>query len=375
MIQISDKHNCCGCSACAQRCPKQCITMQEDNEGFLYPKVDESLCIGCGLCENICPEQNQYGKRTPIQSFAAINKNDLIRLQSSSGGVFSLLAERAIEEGGVVFGACFDDHWQVVIDYTETKEGLASFRGSKYVQARTGETYKQCEKFLKEGRKVLFSGTPCQIAGLKHLLNKEYDNLLTVDVACHGVPSPLIWRDYLSTIAPISDISKINFRDKSTSWRGYSISIDHDKKCFIERARENKYMFAFTHNFIIRPSCFHCHAKAGQSGSDITLADYWGVQHLIPNMDDNQGTSFVCCWTENGAAFLEKIEMKKMIADYDKSIQYNPCIYISTVEPQGREAFWKDYYSTGISALQRFKPSHKKIFLRLFNKIKNIIIR
>ena len=197
MINIQDKKDCCGCAACVQRCPKQCISLQEDSEGFLYPMVDASLCIDCGLCEKVCPIIHQADQRTPLGVYAAKNPDEAVRMQSSSGGVFTMLAERVLAEGGVVFGARWDERWEVVHDYVETAEGLAQFRGSKYVQSKIGRTFQQTESFLKQGRQVLFSGTPCQIAGLKNYLRKEYDNLLAVDFICHGVPSPGVFRTYL----------------------------------------------------------------------------------------------------------------------------------------------------------------------------------
>ena len=206
MIEIKDKKDCCGCSACVQRCPKQCITLKEDNEGFLYPIVDKKTCIDCGLCEKVCPILHQGEPQKPLKVYAAKNLNEEIRRQSSSGGIFTLLAEQVIQEGGVVFGARFDENWEVKHDYTETIEGLAVFRGSKYVQSRIEDNYKKAEEFLKQGRKVLFSGTPCQIAGLKRFLRKEYEELLTVDFVCHGVPSPGVWRKYLKeTVARMCD--------------------------------------------------------------------------------------------------------------------------------------------------------------------------
>ncbi len=197
MIEIKEKYNCCGCSACVQICPKQCISLSADNEGFLYPQVDTAVCINCGLCEKVCPVINQNEPRMPLEVYAAKNTDEEIRLKSSSGGIFTLLAEHIISEGGVVFGARFNENWEVVHDYTETVEGLESFRGSKYVQSIIGENFKKAKFFLDEGRNVLFSGTPCQVAGLKKFLRKEYENLLTVEVVCHGVPSPMVWHDYL----------------------------------------------------------------------------------------------------------------------------------------------------------------------------------
>ena len=183
-----------------QCCSRHCISMHEDNEGFLYPIVDKEACIDCGLCEKVCPVIHQGEPTEPLSSYIAINPNEEIRLKSSSGGIFTLLAEKIIADGGVVFGARFDKNWNVVHAWTDTIVGLAPFRGSKYVQSRIGNTYKETKEFLQQGRKVLFSGTPCQVAGLKKYLRKEYDNLLTVDFICHGVPSPGVWRRYLSEL-------------------------------------------------------------------------------------------------------------------------------------------------------------------------------
>lgn len=195
MIDIGKK--CCGCNSCAQSCPKQCISMSEDNEGFLYPSVDTNLCVECHLCEKVCPVLNISSGQYPISCYAAKSPDEQIRKESSSGGIFSLLAQKIIENDGVVFGAAFNKKWEVVHCYTETLEGLNSLRGSKYVQSKIGNAYEQVKTFLKNGRLVLFSGTPCQIAGLKTFLRKDYENLITLDFVCHGVPSPGVLRWYL----------------------------------------------------------------------------------------------------------------------------------------------------------------------------------
>ena len=197
MIEIINKTDCCGCSACEQACPKRCISLLPDKEGFWYPQVEKSACIDCGLCEKVCPVLNSKPERKPLHVYAAINKNEEIRAKSASGGMFTLIAQRVIDEGGVVFGVKFDEHWNVVFGYTETIEGLEAFRRSKYVQAWVGESYKQAKSFLDTGRKVLFTGVPCQIAALLLFLRKPYDNLLTVDLLCEGVPSPKLWKRYL----------------------------------------------------------------------------------------------------------------------------------------------------------------------------------
>lgn len=369
MINIQNKQDCCGCHACASICAKHCVTMLSDEEGFLYPVVDKDACIDCGLCERVCPVINQSEPRKPLKVYAAKNKNEEIRRQSSSGGIFTLLAAKVIAEDGIVFGARFDEEWNVIHSCTDTVEGIAAFRGSKYVQSTIGDTYREAKDFLKQGRKVLFSGTPCQIAGLKKYLRKDYANLLTVDVVCHGVPSPLVWNDYISSIAPISDISNVNLKDKRTGWKGYSVTIEYGNNVFTEVAKTNKYMLSFIRNYTLRPSCFNCPAKEGKSGSDITLADYWGVQHLIPSMDDNKGTSFVCYNTEKGMEAVTGIDMDAIQASYEDSIRYNSCIYLSTKEPEDRGTFWREYKTMGISALNSIRPQQENVIKKLIKKI------
>lgn len=354
MIQITDKFLCCGCTACAQRCPKQCITLHEDHEGFLYPKVDTETCVDCGLCEKVCPILNEGDKRTPLKVYAAINKDEKIRLESSSGGIFTLLAEQTIQEGGVVFGARFDEEWQVRLDYTESIEGLSAFRGSKYVQARTENCYCLAENFLRQGRKVLFTGTPCQIAGLKKFLRKEYDNLLAVDFICHGVPSPKVWRRYLQEIhdfgskkntvsafpsslsgGNITSIVSISFRDKILGWKNYSFSLrqnftevtaesKNNSVLFSNIHKENLYMRLFLSNVTLRPSCYQCHCKESKSGADITIADFWGIGNISPEMDDDKGTSLVLLNTKKGINRIHKNLIIVKECDFETILKSNP---------------------------------------------------
>ena len=204
MIKIQNKQDCCGCSACVQRCPKHCISMKEDEEGFLYPVVVETLCIDCGLCEKVCPIINRPEKLPVMKVLAVKNRNEEERMASSSGGVFIALAKKVIEQNGVVFGAVFDVNWEVKHTYSETLDGVKPMMGSKYVQSRIGESFSQAEGFLKEGRKVLFTGSPCQITALHNYLHKGYPNLLAVDFLCHGVPSPGVWRKYLEETFSLS---------------------------------------------------------------------------------------------------------------------------------------------------------------------------
>lgn len=210
MINIRNKHDCCGCSACVSRCPKQCINMCEDSKGFLYPQVDKESCIDCGICEKVCPMLNKPEAKEPQHEYAVQNSNEKVRITSSSGGVFSSIATGVLNEGGVVFGAAFDEEWKVCHIGIDTKEELSLLQGSKYVQSHIGDAFPRVEQLLKRGVKVLFSGTPCQIAGLKRYLRKEYNNLFTVDVICHGVPSPKVWREYLKSLARSENVLSKN---------------------------------------------------------------------------------------------------------------------------------------------------------------------
>lgn len=329
MIQITNKIDCCGCSACAMKCPKRCITMQADSEGFLYPVVNEADCIDCGLCEKVCHELHPYEQRKPLNVYAAINKDEDIRLKSSSGGIFYLLAEKTISEGGVVFGARFDEDWQVVIDYAETMEGIKPFMGSKYVQARTATAFKDAEAFLKQGRKVLFSGSPCQIAGLHHYLRKEYDNLTTVDFVCHGVPSPKVWQRYLEEVVTSGKraINDVKFRNKSNGWKKFNFVLSYNQKekthSLCSWHQQNHYMRAFLSDMILRPSCHECRAKQGSSHSDITIADFWGIHIEIPEMYDDKGTGLVLVNTDKGCQALDWSKVTKKESSIEVASKYN----------------------------------------------------
>ena len=370
MIEITHRL-CCGCSACVQTCPKKCISFHEDEEGFLYPEADNSICIDCGLCESVCPVINQKDSRQPKETYAAVNPDIAVRKHSSSGGVFSMLAEKVIDERGVVFGVSYNDQWEVVHAYTETIDGLSMFQGSKYVQSRISNTYSQAELFLKQGRKVLFSGTSCQIAGLNLFLHKTYTNLITVDIVCHGVPSPKLWREYLSDMFPKGNICHVSMKDKSQSWRAYHITVVGEEHTFTERASQNKYMLAFSQNLSLRPSCYQCPAKAGKSESDITLADFWGVEKLVPELDDDRGTSLVCANTDKGLRLIQSLPMKLKVVDYEVSAHYNPCIEQSVQEPFSRVLFWQSYQKNGIKALDALKPKKANLFIRLLRRALN----
>lgn len=402
MIEIINKKDCCGCSACVQKCPKQCISLKEDEEGFLYPVVDKEICINCGLCEKICPVLHLGEERKPLKVYAAKNQNEEIRLQSSSGGVFTLLAEEIIKEGGVVFGARFDEKWEVMHDFTETIDGLSAFRGSKYVQSRIEDNFQKVEAFLKQGRKVLFSGAPCQVAGLKRFLRKEYDNLLTVDFVCHGVPSPSVWRQYLKeTIARMCDknsvssdpismdnahVESISFRNKLLGWKKYSFALTlsattrsgvKNTVSLSEVFPQNTFMKGFLANLYLRPSCYACPAKCSKSGSDITIGDLWGAHSIIGQDDDDKGTSLVMInkdipYLKDYSSFWAKE------VDYSSVLVYNPSIENSVGEPKRRARFYsslKSGYGLDKIVSKLTKVSFYDKSIKLMKRIVKRIIR
>ena len=381
MIRINNKAECCGCGACAQRCPKQCITMQSDKEGFAYPVVDTKQCTNCGLCEKACPVINQQPQSQPIATYAATNRNETVREQSSSGGIFTLLAEETINKGGIVFGAAFNERWQVEHTYTNDINDIKKFRGSKYVQSNIGNSYAVAEKFLKEDKEVLFCGTPCQIAGLKRFLRKEYKNLKTVDFVCHGTPSPLVWGKYLDEVChanKIGNITDIQFRNKTEGWKMFSLQItytdnDGKKKIFRETLDDNIFMKCFLNNLCLRPSCYQCPSRSGKSDSDITLGDLWGAQHICQEIDDDKGLSLVILRKEQELPQCNIIEIP-----YNKALKYNPSIERDVHEPKRRRKFFRLFHKNGVCKATQTCTTQSK-FEIICNKIvwniKNRIVR
>lgn len=385
MIEIKNKRDCCGCQACAIICPKSCIYMVDDKEGFEYPEVDKDLCIECGLCEKVCPVINQGKLRSPLNVYASINSDNEIRIKSSSGGIFTPIAQKIIVGGGVVFGACWDENWLVHHTYIDNLNELEKFRGSKYIQSNINKCFIDVRKFLKLDRKVLFSGTPCQIAGLKRYLGREYDNLLCVEVVCHGLPSPKVWMDYLKYLRRKNEdiannkIVAISFRDKVTGWHKFSFSIScsvnqHVKVVFKETFNKNSYMKGFLNNLYLRPSCHQCPARSGKSGSDIAIADYWGVSNKNFQLDDDKGTSLVLIYTAKGQEIYDALNVKSYISSLEAALRGNMCIANSVQEPIQRTLFWKEYEIKGVYAIEDIcKKISPSLFRRLMKKLKSFV--
>lgn len=404
MIKIEDKSKCCGCAACVQKCPKQCISMQLDDEGFYYPVADESVCIECGLCEKVCPELDRPMDREPIKCYAAKGRDDIIVEQSSSAGIFTLLAENVIKSGGVVFGARFDKNWDVEHAYTDVINGIGQFRSSKYVQSRIGNTYTVAKVFLDQGRIVMYTGTPCQLAGLHKYLRRDYDNLISVDVICHGVPSPGIWRDYLRNAispfgrknsvssfrySPLSErdatqIKGISFRDKRLGWKkfsfvlqtsqGYSRSEENTvsssyKPLIQERHYRNLFLQGFLSNIILRQSCYSCPARKGRSGSDLLLGDYWGVKNFYPEFYSREGVSMALAYSEKGKKLIEKLDLDIIEISYNDT-KGNSNIEYDVSTPEARTPFFIEYRERGINALVDYcKRAQKHPLLVLYKNI------
>ena len=314
-----------------------------DAEGFAYPKIDHELCIGCGRCDLTCPSLN-HTKTFPDmlpKVFAAINPDEKIRRHSSSGGAFSALSELVLQSGGVVFGAAFDKKFHVVHKSARSLEELENLRGSKYTQSQIGDVYRQVKDALKE-TKVLFSGTPCQCAGLRHYLGKDYDNLLTVDIICHGTPPPALWEKYIDEIATAHDITRVNFRSKRRGWQVSHLKITFaDQGAYLKPVAEDFYGKLFLNGLSERPSCYTCKFKFPNVQSDLTLGDAWGIQKYAPEMFDNRGTSLVILHTMKGEKFFEQSKMIQRQVNFFEVFMDNPRFLSPSVADERREQFFR----------------------------------
>lgn len=349
MIEILNKKNCSGCGACVEICPKNCISLQPDSEGFLYPLINNTKCINCGLCNKSCPfAQKESLSYSPI-IVAAKSKNDYLRYCSSSGGAFSVLASFFLKNGGIVIGATMHNNCKKVQHIiVESLDELNKVLGSKYIPSDAHLTFKTVKKFLEQDRKVLFSGTPCQVAGLKCFLQKDYDNLLTVDIVCHGLPSQMLWDRYIEYLEKrfCKNIDGVYFRSKKYSWRDFPHNSLDFKKQYSEFALANPYFRIFNSGIALRLSCYDCKAKLGMSKSDITLGDFWGVQHFFPGFDDKKGVSLICLNTCKGKKYFSKISTNMDWISDDLRIEqispYNPGLKPKTNFDPRRNYFYTD---------------------------------
>ena len=353
MIKITDKKNCSGCKACYNICPKNCIEMNKDEEGFWYPKVDEAKCVNCGLCEKVCPEINIYKSDSASKApacLAAWNKDKSTRENSSSGGVFTSIAEWILNNDGVVFGAGYDNAHNVMHKEVLKIEDLKELRGSKYVQSDIKDTYKSAKQHLDNGKKVLFTGTPCQIAGLYNFLQKDYTEVYTCDIVCHGVPSPIVFQKYKQNLEDTynSKLQRITFRNKKNGWKSYCVAIQFENGSeYSKPFTQDAYMKGFLRNYYLRPSCYKCSYAKLPRVSDITLGDFWGIASKYPELDDDGGTSLLLINTDKGKAMLKgcKNNIQQHKCDLQVAIDGNPSLISSVKVPKQRGKFFNDLQS------------------------------
>lgn len=344
---LNNKYSCSGCTACAQSCPKQCITMSSDYEGFKYPIVDETRCIQCGICIKVCPWRKEKYQR-PINCFtepivyAAKCKDKNIRLNSTSGGIFTVLSDYILQLQGGICGAVYNTSTQKVEHtITFTTEGRNKMRGSKYVQSELSNTFQDIKTLLEQDKWLLFTGTPCQTAGLLSFLKKDYPKLVIVDILCHSVPSPLILHEILKKYAP----TNISFRDKSLGWRkSYSFQIKENNKII----HNNTFLNLFFKGLINRPSCYNCIFTNTYRASDLTIGDYWNIKAIDSKFEDPLGVSCILINSPKGKYIFEQIQNKIENIRTDLKPALQACCQQHTTEPvQKRRKFWTDYQEKG----------------------------
>lgn len=388
MIDIVNKHDCCGCNACGDICAKGAITFHKDNEGFLYPQVDKEKCIDCGLCDKICPnmhseelKKNDFEK--PV-CFAAIHKNLEIRFDSTSGGAFSALAKKAYQQHWYVGGAIWNEDWTVSQYISNNKKDLEKLRSSKYIQSDARGIFKQVKDLLVAGEKVLICGTPCQIAGLKSYLRKDYENLVTIDFICQYVNSPLIWGKYIDFLEKEHNSKVIYIKDKNKEigWRALcnkvvfengdviydSYNVNHFRRCYMQLGIAS------------RPSCYHCQYKGFPRVADITIADFWGVEKYLPKeFDNNLGTSLIMCNSQKGLDYFDEkvkknLEIKSV--DIEDTLGKNPALIVP-FHPEikfKREDFYSDLSNSDIKTIvDSYISKYRGANITNKRKVKNIL--
>lgn len=381
MIKIEKNENCCGCSACVNACTKNAIKFVEDDEGFKYPSINKDKCINCDICTKVCPIQRESHsvQYNYPRAYAGISLNSEIRKESSSGGIFTILAEEILKSGGVVFGAKFDSEFNVVHNYVETEKELKHLRGSKYVQSEIGNSYVETKKFLEDGRMVLFTGTPCQISGLKSFLKKDFDNLYTQDIICFGVPSPKVWRKYLEYRKQKDNNmpKNITFRDKRNSWKLFSVMFDYGNRQYEQSKAKDLYMKFFLEGLSLRTSCYNCKFKLKNKVADITLGDFWGIENIMPELDDDKGVSAIIVNNEKGKKLLETVSARMNIKEVglNNIIASNSMLEKSTQYNKSRENFFSDLDKMDFEKLAK-KYLKKPSFMRkVASKIKRKLLK
>ncbi len=374
-IKVLENKKCTGCTACVSICPKNAIKMCENYDGFKYPKIEESKCINCGLCAKICPVLNTKNNTSLNECYAAYNKDKKEIKSSSSGGVFSILANYTLDNNGIVIGAAFNEENKLYHVAITKKKELNKLKGSKYLQSDLDNIFTYIKYNIKD-KLILFVGTPCQIAGLKSII-KNSDNLICIDIVCHGVPSPKLFEKYIKELENINNDKLINynFRDKVSGWENYSNTISFKSKKFTELHSKNKYMSLFLSDIALRDSCYNCNFKLGNKYSDITLGDFWGVKKYYPYMYNQEGVSVVIINTIKGREIFNIIknnmEFKK--CKIEEITSGNPSLKFSAVRPINKEKFFKELDNKSVEYLTKKYKKKFPLYRKIINKLKNIL--
>ncbi len=377
MENVLEKNKCSGCSACANACPKNAIEMIKNEDGFIHPKINKHKCVNCGLCKKTCPVLNNSENKSLNQCYVAYSNDEDAKKTSSSGGIFDLIAKNILKDHGIVVGAAFNDKMELKHTAIEKIEDLEKLKGSKYLQSELDNIFSYIKEKINS-RKVLFVGTPCQVAGLHAFLKKDYDNLVCVDLFCHGVPSTKLFTKYIKELEKDnnSKVINYNFRDKKTGWDSYSNTCRlKNNKEISQLQKDNNYMKLFLSDIALRESCYNCNFKLGNKYSDITLGDFWGVQKYYPEMYNKQGVSAIIVNTEKGQKVFEDIsnDLSYKECKLENIVSGNPSLAISGKTPKLRNEFFDELDNKDIDYLT--KKYQKKISLisKLKNKIKSLI--
>lgn len=374
MFSEKDPGKCTGCYACVNICPVGCIEMAVNSKGFQTPKIDRDHCIHCGACETVCSRANGKKRNVVVPvAFGAMAKDDVLRRGSSSGGIFSLLANQVLSYDGIVIGAVLSkDCKRVHHVVCKSKKSLVALRGAKYLQSDISKMYREARDHLGSGKFVLFSGTPCQIDGLKAFLDCDYENLLCVDFICHGVPSPMIWEKYCNDIKKIQGgtIIDAQFRHKKYSWDRFSLGIKVQDRHYMFKSKvEDPYLRLFLNDYTLRPSCYHCLHKGISRQSDITLADFWGVDEVMPDLYDRKGTSLVLIHTNKGMSMFDNIKQETIAKEVNlrEAIRHNTAAIESSCIPKDFDKFWDDVKDYSVSQLaDKYCPISMKTRIKAF---------
>lgn len=348
-LESEDKKDCFGCTACLNICPVKCIDMQSDKDGFQYPVKDKAICIDCNLCRKVCPNANNTSNNRleDILSYSLTSNDKNIVEKSSSGGAFSAIAQAYCDKNYAIFGVEIDCENKVKHSHVEDIKGIDKFRKSKYVQSYLGNTYFEVKEMLDSGSKVLFTGTPCQVAGLKLFLRREYANLFCVDIICHGVPSQKVLDKYIEFLSEktAEEQIKVTFRHKTCDngkWESRNMKIDSRDKVIVENNKKNYYLQGFHRGLFYRTSCYECKYANHKREGDITIGDFWGVKKVFPNENPHKGVSEILVNTKKGKEILDNVKKTSTLkpVSIQTIIKYTGQLNIPTMKHPKREVFF-----------------------------------